>query len=221
MTPELQNALYRAWPEIFRQKDLDETRTAMCWGFQCGDGWWELIDAVCDVMTAHARSGAHEIFEVNTVKQKFGSLRIYVDGKCDFCQGSRRLAERYSELVCEETGRPGWRMTAKPPYRTVKTVAPDMAENQGFTDGGKGDPLAGAIAIEGIPRGWQRLAYAVIEVIQWDKPDTLLRLAEVDGILVASDLASLDPSIQGVLACSAALGARTDRITGALGGRRI
>ena len=60
MTPELQDALYRAWPETFRQKDWDQMRTAMCWGFQCGNGWWGLIDAVCEVLTAHAQSGATE-----------------------------------------------------------------------------------------------------------------------------------------------------------------
>jgi len=220
MTPELQDALYRAWPETFRQKDWDETRTAMCWGFQCGDGWWGLIDAVCEVMTAHARGGAHGILEATTVKQKLGGLRFYVDGDCEFCRGARRLAERYSELVCEESGWPGRRMTAKPPYWTVKTLAPDVAEHLAFTDGGSSDTLAGAAPIEGVPPGWQRLAHTVIELIRRDRPDTSLWLVEVNCSLVAADATSLCPWTQGVLACAAALSGRTDRKTGALGKRR-
>ncbi len=215
MTPELQDALYRAWPETFRQKDWDATRTAMCWGFQCGDGWSGLIDAVCEVMTAHARSGAHGILEATTVKQKWGGLRFYVDGDCEFCQGVLRLAEHYSELVCEETGRPGWKMAEKP-YGMVKTLAPDVAEHLTFTGGRRGDPLAGAAPVEGVPLGWQRLALAVMELIGRDSPDTPFRLAEVNCSLVATDATGLFPRTQGVLACTAALSGRTDRNTGAL-----
>jgi hypothetical protein len=32
MKAELQEKLYTDYPEIFKQKDLDMTQTAMCWG---------------------------------------------------------------------------------------------------------------------------------------------------------------------------------------------
>ena len=56
MNGDHQNALCRAWPAIFRLKDLDPLSTSMCWGIQCDDGWAGLIDVLCEVTTAHARA---------------------------------------------------------------------------------------------------------------------------------------------------------------------
>ena len=48
MKKELQNKLYEKYPKIFRQKDLDKTQTAMCWGISCDDGWYNIIDTLCE-----------------------------------------------------------------------------------------------------------------------------------------------------------------------------
>lgn len=47
MDLELQNELYKKYPKIFRQKDDDMTSTCMCWGFECGNGWYNIIDTLC------------------------------------------------------------------------------------------------------------------------------------------------------------------------------
>lgn len=47
MKKELQEQLFQKYPKIFRQKDLPMTQTAMCWGIECGDGWYMLIDELC------------------------------------------------------------------------------------------------------------------------------------------------------------------------------
>ena len=47
MKKELQKKLYEQYPAIFRQKDLDKTQTAMCWGISCGDGWYNILDTLC------------------------------------------------------------------------------------------------------------------------------------------------------------------------------
>jgi hypothetical protein len=47
MKAELQEKLYQKYPEIFQQKDLDMTLTAMCWGISCGDGWYNILDVLC------------------------------------------------------------------------------------------------------------------------------------------------------------------------------
>jgi hypothetical protein len=47
MREDLQNKLYEEFPEIFQQKDQDMTRTAMCWGISCGDGWFNIIRGLC------------------------------------------------------------------------------------------------------------------------------------------------------------------------------
>ncbi len=43
MNGELESKLYAIDPVFFRQKDLDMTQTCMCWGIECGDGWFEPI----------------------------------------------------------------------------------------------------------------------------------------------------------------------------------
>ena len=47
MNQKLQDELYKKYPKIFGQKDLDMTQTAMCWGIDCGDGWYNIIDTLC------------------------------------------------------------------------------------------------------------------------------------------------------------------------------
>ena len=48
MKAELQNRLYEKYPKIFRQKDLSMKETLMCWGISCGDGWYNIIDTLCE-----------------------------------------------------------------------------------------------------------------------------------------------------------------------------
>ena len=43
MNPELEKQIYEIDPVFFRQKGLDMTQTCMCWGIECGDGWFKPI----------------------------------------------------------------------------------------------------------------------------------------------------------------------------------
>lgn len=43
MKKELEQKLYAVDPVFFRQRDWDMTQTCMCWGIECGDGWFEPI----------------------------------------------------------------------------------------------------------------------------------------------------------------------------------
>lgn len=47
MTPEHDKYLCETYPEIFKNRHGDPMKTAMCWGFDCGDGWFDLIDTFC------------------------------------------------------------------------------------------------------------------------------------------------------------------------------
>ena len=50
MDSNLQQKLYDTYPKIFSQKDLPMTETAMCWGVAVGDGWYGIIDNLCDLI---------------------------------------------------------------------------------------------------------------------------------------------------------------------------
>lgn len=47
MKQELQSKLVAAYPKIFRDIDKSEMVTSMCWGVECGSGWYNLIDTLC------------------------------------------------------------------------------------------------------------------------------------------------------------------------------
>lgn len=47
MNTKLDNTLCEKYPEIFRDRHAPSSETCMCWGFDCGDGWYPLIDALC------------------------------------------------------------------------------------------------------------------------------------------------------------------------------
>lgn len=47
MSPELDKKLVQKYPKIFADRYADMKTTCMCWGFECGDGWYWLIDSLC------------------------------------------------------------------------------------------------------------------------------------------------------------------------------
>ena len=47
MKRELDEALCARYPLIFKDRNENMMNTAMCWGFECGDGWYNIIDILC------------------------------------------------------------------------------------------------------------------------------------------------------------------------------
>ena len=100
---EFQKKLYDKYPKIFRQKDLPMTETAMCWGIECDDGWFDLIDTLCFLLQ-HSVVNGHPQIEAIQVKEKFGGLRFYVNGCDDYQDGLIAFAENFSYNICEICG---------------------------------------------------------------------------------------------------------------------
>lgn len=50
MRKELDEALCAKYPLIFKNRHAPMNETAMCWGFECGDGWYNLIDVLCGML---------------------------------------------------------------------------------------------------------------------------------------------------------------------------
>ena len=47
MNPKLDGYLVEKYPKIFVDRYGDKMKTAMCWGFQHGDGWFWILDNLC------------------------------------------------------------------------------------------------------------------------------------------------------------------------------
>lgn len=55
MKQELDEQLCNKYPLIFKDRNADMRTTAMCWGFDCGDGWYNIIDVLCGLLSSEYR----------------------------------------------------------------------------------------------------------------------------------------------------------------------
>lgn len=53
MNNELDKKLCEKYPLIFRDRNAPMHQTCMCWGFSCGDGWYNIIDILCSRIQGH------------------------------------------------------------------------------------------------------------------------------------------------------------------------
>lgn len=96
MRAELDAELVKDFPVLYRDRNAPMQQTCMCWGFDVGDGWHnilrELSQGIADAVSKHvygagskaaALGGEDRAFEcgfvviVDQVKEKFGTLRFY------------------------------------------------------------------------------------------------------------------------------------------------
>jgi hypothetical protein len=101
----LQQQIFAKYPKMFGDRTKPMTETCMCWGLEVGDGWYDLIDTLCQALTTSTYTYVHVdeedgkrlgiepynyggensyYFEVEPpqviatqVKEKFGTLRFY------------------------------------------------------------------------------------------------------------------------------------------------
>ena len=118
MKPELDELLCQRYPKIFANRHGDPKETLMCWGFECGDGWYNIINQLCVNIQHHVDwaqeqkekygrgEGCSQVVAVQ-IKEKFGTLRFYTSGGNDQIYGMIRMAESMSAVTCEQCGAPG------------------------------------------------------------------------------------------------------------------
>jgi len=107
MKPELQKKLLEKYPKIFVQKSLPPSQSLMCFGIECGDGWFNLIDRLCAYLQWGIDKEDELQIEAVQVKEKFGGLRFYIGGASDKQHEVISFAEYLSNSICEWCGRPG------------------------------------------------------------------------------------------------------------------
>ena len=112
MKQELDEYLCKVFPKIFAERNLPMQETCMCWGFSCGDGWFNIINQLCQNIQHHIdwKNKEKEVVAqvvVSQVKEKYGTLRFYYSGGDDTIDGMVSMAESMSGVTCEECGNPG------------------------------------------------------------------------------------------------------------------
>ena len=53
MNEENTKHLFEKYPKIFANKDKSMQESCMHWGFECGDGWFEILDLMCRKIQYH------------------------------------------------------------------------------------------------------------------------------------------------------------------------
>lgn len=105
MRKELEKRLLHSYPALFGTRSLALGQYRMRWGFECGDGWFDLINTLCSNLQYRTdRAGAPQV-HISQVKSKLGTLRVNFIGSGDeYAHGMRHMALAFSELICEECG---------------------------------------------------------------------------------------------------------------------
>ena len=85
MSPARERQLVNAAPLLYRDYGGDPMRTCMAWGFECGDGWFDVLldgsvklEWLIEGMVA-AGTPTDQLPVAAQVKSKFGSLCFYID----------------------------------------------------------------------------------------------------------------------------------------------
>lgn len=107
MKKELDEALCKKYPTMFKDRHGDMRETAMCWGFDCDDGWYELIDKLCEKLVFLDPN-----VYATQVKEKYGTLRFYFNSNAEkiiweIMHDCERVAEHNSAYTCEICGKYG------------------------------------------------------------------------------------------------------------------
>jgi hypothetical protein len=141
MSPELDAALVRDFPELYADRHGDMRTTAMCWGFECRDGWEPLIRKLSEQLTFLAKVEGAPV-RASQVKEKYGTLRFYTDSETEIMRACIAYAEDLSAQTCEDCGKyartrsKGWVATLCAPcaYKQGYPLASWEAEKLGVTD---------------------------------------------------------------------------------------
>lgn len=98
MKQELDQLLCEKYPKIMVNRHKPMTETCMCWGFSCGDGWFNIIDKLCANIQSHIdwrNRQRNQVIEGNTIRQagQSGNAELFAD----------LMAQRYGDKGLSES----------------------------------------------------------------------------------------------------------------------
>ena len=135
MNDELEKLLYTKYPKLFKNVTNPNRPMDFFWGCEHEAGWFGIVDSLCKEIVRHINWKHRDTPEderpyplIEQVKEKFGSLRFYVDREDSEISAMISLAEEMSSRTCEVCGCPG---TTRP-GSWIKTLCDKHAEERGY-----------------------------------------------------------------------------------------
>jgi hypothetical protein len=101
MKQELDELLCTKYPKMMVNRNKDAMETCMCWGFACGDGWFNILDQLMGNIQHHIdwkekqRNGAIKYNEI-AMQAKAGNFDLFEEDMKDLTNNEykeKRLAE--------------------------------------------------------------------------------------------------------------------------------
>lgn len=133
MSPDLERRLVEKYPKLFSGYGAPPDKSPMAFGFECDDGWFDLLDSLCAQLTMlkpGAEDGEPLPLTALQVKEKYGTLRFYLGACTDEALTLVDFAEAMSAKICEACGNRG--RTRGTTW--LKTLCDVCAREQGYTD---------------------------------------------------------------------------------------
>lgn len=101
MLPILQNLLHQEYPTLYTNRPNSKKTV-----FECGDGWFTLIDTVSDLIVKRS-----SITFIEQIKGTYGSLSVNISGYApadyDYIFGIASMSYWLSQIICEKCARKG------------------------------------------------------------------------------------------------------------------
>ncbi len=109
MDKEKDDFLCKTFPLLYKDRHASAQVTCMCWGFDVGIGWYDIVYRLSEKLEALiAAQPEDDRAYASQVKEKFGILRFYMDGNTTKeMEAAIREAEVESAKTCEVCGKPG------------------------------------------------------------------------------------------------------------------
>lgn len=117
---EFELKILNDFPEIMEEIELTPRESCLAFGVNCGEGWHDILYDLLRDIYIYTQQNNIDI-KVNQIKEKFGTLNVYLSDypeviKCLLCE-----AEKKSAVTCEFCGAEG----EIRPLSWIKTLCQD------------------------------------------------------------------------------------------------
>lgn len=114
MNEDLSNRLQAEFPDLYSWSPYAHQAQDYFLGFECGDGWFDILHDLSGKLTQEVKRYYEKYsddepvkFRSAQVKEKYGTLRFYMNYSTDEMNQLILEAERKSSRTCEICGKPG------------------------------------------------------------------------------------------------------------------
>jgi hypothetical protein len=98
--------IIKKYPELFGELPLDQTKTAIVWGFEVPEFWRPPVLEALEKISEIVKREELDDFRIVQIKEKFASLRIYTNYSTDEIDAAIDEAESTCAHTCMKCGSP-------------------------------------------------------------------------------------------------------------------